>query len=80
MGALLQLVLGSPALMGMLSTVISNPAIVQTITQVLNGLSTQVNSGVPPATAVQNMILTQFDLDQAAVAVARPPILPGLGR
>ena len=70
MGALLQLVLGSPALMAMLSSVISNPAIVQTITQVLNGLSSQVSTGVPLPTAMQNLILTQFDLDQAGLIVA----------
>jgi hypothetical protein len=70
MGALLQIVLGNPALMGMLTSVISNPALVQTITQVLTGLSSQVSSGVPAATAVQNLILTQFDLDSAAAVVA----------
>ena len=69
MAALLQLVLGNPMLMSLLTSVISNPALVQTITQLLTGLSTQVSQGVPAATAVQNLILTQFDLDQAAAVV-----------
>ena len=67
--ALLQLILGNPALMAMLTSVISNPQLVQTITGVLTGLAGQVSSGVPPATAVQNMILTQFDLEAAATSV-----------
>jgi len=69
MNAILQLVLGNPTLMALLSSVISNPQIVAMITTVLNGLSTQVATGIPPATAVQNLILTQFDLEGAADAV-----------
>ncbi len=65
MGAILQLVLANPTLMSLLTSVISNPVLVQTVTQVLNQLSTQVGAGVTPATAVQNLILTQFDLDSA---------------
>ena len=70
MAALLQLVLGNPTLMALATSLLSNPQLVQLITQVLTGLSTQVGTGVPPATAIQNLILTQFDLDQAAAAVA----------
>ena len=69
MAALLQLVLSNPTLMAMLTPVISNPQLVQQITQALTQLSTQVGAGVTPATAVQNLILTQFDLNAAAAVV-----------
>lgn len=67
--ALLQIVLGSPALMSLVGSLISNPTAVQAVTQVLTGLSTQVASGATPAQAIQNLILTQYDLDQAALVV-----------
>jgi lysozyme family protein len=70
MGALLQIILSNPAAMSLLTSVISNPQLVQTITSVLTGLSSQVSAGATPTTAVTNLILTQFDLDQAAASVA----------
>lgn len=69
MPALLMMIMNNPAMMAGLTSIISNPALVQTITSILSGLSNQVAAGVPPATAMQNLILTQFDLDQAAGAV-----------
>jgi hypothetical protein len=68
--ALLQIVLGSPALMSLVGSLISNPTAVQAITQVLTGLSTQVAGGITPAQAITNLILTQADLDSAAAVVA----------
>ena len=69
MPALLMMIMNNPALMAMLTSVISNPKLVETITGILTQLSSQVGSGVPPATAIQNLILTQFDLESAADAV-----------
>ena len=66
---LLQVVLGSPALMSMVTGLISNPAAAAAITQVITGLSTQVAAGATPQQAITNMILTQYDLDQAAAVV-----------
>ena len=70
MGAILQLVLSNPALMSMVTGLISNPAAAAAITQVITGLSTQVAAGATPQQAITNMILTQYDLDQAAAIVA----------
>ncbi len=69
MPALLQLILGNPTLMALLTSLLSNPQLVAMITQVLTGLSGQVASGVPAATALQYLILTQADLDAAAAVV-----------
>jgi lysozyme family protein len=66
---LLQVVLGSPALMSMVTGLISNPTAAAALTQVITGLSTQVAAGATPQQAITNLILTQFDLDQAAAVV-----------
>jgi len=78
MAALLQLVLGNPTAMSLLGSLLANPQLMAMINQMLNGLSQQVGSGVPLPVAVQNLILTQFDLDQAAAAVRAEMVKLGL--
>lgn len=69
MPALLMMILNNPTLMAAFSSLLANPQMVQTLTQALTHLSGQVSSGITPATAIQNLILTQVDLEGAADAV-----------